>query len=102
MAPYDGDAPRYDSNEWRQVFPARGFGPLQERAYPNEHVGPPEQVIVERVASVSFIAALDDDTRQRVLDEVRALIASTPELAGRLSVAMPYSTRAYWCRADTS
>lgn len=98
MAPYEEDAPRYDHGEWRKVFPAEGFGPLQERCFPHAHVGPPEQVIVERVASVSFIAALDDATRGVVLDEVRALIAATPELVGRAEVAMPYVTRAYWCR----
>lgn len=98
MTPYEGDAPRYDHGEWRQVFPATGFGPLSERSFPHRHVGSPEQVIVERVASVSFIAALEENSRSAVLDEVRALIAATPELTGRASVAMPYVTRAYWCR----
>lgn len=100
MTPYEGDAPRYDHGEWRSVFPAPGFGPLRERSFPHAHVGPTEQVIVERVASVSFIAALDAATRARVLDEVRALIAATPALAGHARVAMPYVTRAYWCRRD--
>ena len=99
MAPYEGDAPRYDGGEWRRVFPARGFGELRERTFPHEHVGSPEQVIVDRVASVSFIAALDEATRERVLDQVRALIESTPALAGRREVALPYLTRAYWTRA---
>jgi SAM-dependent methyltransferase len=100
MAPHEGDAPRYDHGEWRRVFPAAGFGPLSERSFPHRHEGSPEQVIVERVASVSFIAALDAATRAQVLDEVRGLIAATPALAGRASVAMPYVTRAYWCRRD--
>ena len=100
LEPFEGDAPRYDRGEWRQVFPAAGFGRLLERSFPHEHVGSPEQVIVERVASVSFIAALDDPARAGVLEEVRALIAATPELAGRATVAMPYVTRAYWCRRD--
>jgi len=102
MAPHEGDAPRYYRGEWREVFPAPGFGELQERSFPHTHVGSPEQVIVERVASVSFIAALDVATRGRVLDEVRVLIASTPELKGRASVEMPYFTQAYWCRATGS
>ena len=98
MAPYEGNAPRYDHGEWRAVFPAEGFGTLHERSFAHAHVGPPGQVIVERVASVSFIAALDEAARIRVLDEVRALIAATPELAGRAQVTAPYVTRAYWCR----
>jgi SAM-dependent methyltransferase len=100
MAPYEADAPRYDNGEWRHVFPAAGFGPLLERSFTHEHRGSPEQVIVERVASVSFIAALDEARRAGVLEEVRALIASTTELMGRATVAMPYITRAYWCRRD--
>jgi SAM-dependent methyltransferase len=98
MAPHEGDAPRYYHGEWRRVFPAPGFGPLQERAFPHEHVGPPERVIVDRVGSVSFIAALDETVRLKVLDEVRALIGSTASLAGRPEVQVPYRTRSYWCR----
>ena len=77
MAPHEGDAPRYYKNEWRRVFPARGFGELSERTFSHQHVGPSDQVLVDRVASVSFIAALDESTRNGVLDQVRALIAST-------------------------
>ena len=98
MAPYEGDAPRYDNGEWRRVFPAPGFGASQERTFPHFHVGSPERVIVDRVASVSFIAALPERTRAQVLDEVRALIQATPALAGRDEVRFPYVTNAYWCR----
>ena len=100
MAPYEGDAPRYDHGEWRAAFPAKGFGELRERSFPNVHVGSPEQVIVDRMASVSFIAALDDASRTRVLDQVRALIDVTPALAGHAHVSFPYMTRAYWCVAQ--
>ena len=99
MSPHEGDAPRYDHGEWRAVFPARGFSALRERSYAHSHVGPAEVVIVDRVASVSFIAALDVAARGAVLDEVRALIATKPELAGRETVSVPYITRAYWCEA---
>jgi len=102
MAPYEGDAPRYDHGEWQRVFPADGFGELRERTWSHAHVGPPEQVIVERVASVSFIAALVESRREQVLAEVRALIESTPALAGRDHVSMPYITRAYSCAAVAS
>ena len=100
MEPFEGDAPRYDKGEWRQVFPAQGFGKLRERSFVHSHIGPPEQVIVERVASVSFIAALPDEPRMRLLAEVRSLIAATPDLAGRDQVQMPYLTRAYWAEAQ--
>jgi len=99
MAPYEGDAPRYDHGEWRRVFPAKGFREFHERTFVHSHIGPAEQVIVERVASVSFIAALPGETRATVLGDVRSLIGSTSELAGKEEVRMPYITQAYWCIA---
>jgi len=98
IAPFEGDAPRYASGNWRAVFPAEGFTPLTERAFPHAHVGPPERVIVDRVLSTSFIAALPATARANVASEVRKLIAATPDLAGREMVAFPYVTRAYGCR----
>jgi len=99
MAPHEGKAPRYDGGEWRAAFPAPGFSELREKSFPHAHVGPPAQVIVDRVASVSFIAALDEPTRGRVLDDVRALIRSAPSLAGQAMVSFPYVSRVYWAIA---
>jgi SAM-dependent methyltransferase len=97
IAPYEGDAPRYDGGEWRKVFPAEGFGPVHEKRIPHTHVGPPERVIIDRVASISFIAALAPDERMKLLARVRELIDATPALAGRDEVSFPYATMAYHC-----
>lgn len=99
-SPYEGDAPRYDRGEWRTVFPSPGFGPLREKSVAHAHTGRAEQVIVERTASISFIAAMPEAERRAVLEEVRALVARTPELAGNPAVSMPYVTQMYWCRTD--
>lgn len=99
-APYEGDAPRYDHGEWRSVFPSPGMGPLAEKSVEHAHTGSAEQVIVDRTASISFVAALPDPERHAVLDRVRALIARTPELAGKPAVSMPYVTQMYWCRTE--
>ncbi|HUQ11736.1 MAG TPA: methyltransferase domain-containing protein [Steroidobacteraceae bacterium] len=96
---HEGDAPRYDDGEWRKEFPAPGFGVMRERSLPHLHTGSAEQVIVDRMASVSFIAALPETEKRVLLDQVRALIDRTPELAGQSAVSMPYETRMYWCRA---
>jgi SAM-dependent methyltransferase len=97
MAPYEGDAPRYRSGEWRKVFPADGFGPLREQHFPNGHTGDPEQVIVDRVLSVSFIAALPRPQQHIVAARLRELIASTPALSEREAVTVPYETVAFSC-----
>ncbi len=97
MTPYEGTAPRYRSGEWRKVFPAEGFGPLREQAFPNGHTGPPEEVILDRVLSVSFIAALERPQQQAVLARLRDLIATNPSLRGRDEVTVPYTTAAFSC-----
>lgn len=97
MAPYEGDAPRYRSGEWRKLFPAEGFGPLREQHFSHGHTGPPQQVIVDRVLSVSFIAALPRPVQHIVTARLRDLIATTPALSGREEVTVPYETVAFSC-----
>lgn len=98
MTPHEGDAPRFHSGAWATVFPAEGFSPLAESRFSHAHTGPAEQVIVDRLLSVSFIAALPEAERTRFAAEVRAVIAATPELAGRDPVSFPYETRVFACR----
>lgn len=95
ITPYEGDAPRYYSGEWRGCFPADGFGPLRATRFLWRHSGPPEVVIVDRTCSTSFVAALPDAGRAHVAVELRKLVAQTPELAGRASVDYPYVTEAF-------
>jgi SAM-dependent methyltransferase len=95
MKPFEGDTPRFHSKKWRAVFPAEGFTPLRERRFKNWHSGPPEQVIVDRILSVSFIAALPPDRQQQVAAQLREVIAETPELAGKAQVTFPYETLAF-------
>ena len=89
---YESDAPRYRTGAWRNVFPAEGFEAIDERHARNTHVGTPEQVIVDRTLSVSFIAALPVEQRAQVANEVRALISNTPALTNATQIAFPYET----------
>jgi SAM-dependent methyltransferase len=95
---HEGNAPRYHTQAWRKVFPAAGFGPLREKCFQHGHTGSPEHVIIDRVLSTSFIAALPATERNRVAAQVRHLISSTPALAGKSEVIMPYVTAAYSCQ----
>jgi hypothetical protein len=97
MTPYGGGAARFYKGDWRRVFPAEGFGPLALQRLPYTHVGAPQQVIVDRVMSVSFIAALPAAEQARVRERLQAVIDGHPALAGRAEVALPYRTEAYCC-----
>ncbi|MBN8961697.1 MAG: methyltransferase domain-containing protein [Rhizobiales bacterium] len=96
IAPHEGDTPRYASGAWRSVFPADGFSPVQEERFPHSHVGSPDETIIDRVCSTSFIAALPADETTKVVAQLRALIAATPALAGKDMISVPYTTAAYW------
>ncbi len=97
MSPYEGDAPRYRSGAWRRLFPTELFGSLREKHFPHGHTGDPEQVIVDRVLSVSFIAALPRPQQHIVAAKLHDLIATTPALNGREEVTVPYETVAFSC-----
>ena len=98
IAPHSGDAPRYATRQWQQLFPAKGFAPLIEAHFPHGHTGSPEDVIVKRALSVSFVAAMPEAEQRRVAAEVCALVAATPELAGKPQVTFPYVTAAFSCQ----
>jgi SAM-dependent methyltransferase len=91
----EGDTPCYYTGAWRTVFPFKGLGPLHEQHFSVGHTGSPEDVIVNRVRSTSFIAALTPDERARIEEEVKALIAEEPTLSGREVVTVPYETAAF-------
>lgn len=98
IRPYEGDAPRYAHGTWRRLFPAQGFSPLEDVHFANPHVGPAETVLVDRTLSISFIAALPAEQREEVANDVRALVAATPALAGRATIAFPYDVAAFSTR----
>lgn len=95
--PYSDDAPRYNSREWRRLFPAHGFSPLFERNFTHHHTGSPERVIIDRTLSISFIAALPLGKQDEIAAQLRSLVAATPELAGKGVVSYPYETAAFSC-----
>jgi SAM-dependent methyltransferase len=97
MQPFEGDAPRFHSQKWRDVFPADGFSPLHEKRFANYHTGSPEKVIIDRILSVSFMAALPRREQERVIAQMREIIANSPELAGKAEVTFPYETLACVC-----
>nr|WP_308426379.1 methyltransferase domain-containing protein [Chitinimonas sp. BJB300] len=98
MVRHEGNTPRYRKGSWKQVFPAAGFGPLQQTSFPHQHTGPAEQVIIDRCMSVSFIAALPEPEREAIATELRALIAHHAALAGKQEIVVPYRTEVFWCQ----
>ncbi|MBB5371342.1 MULTISPECIES: class I SAM-dependent methyltransferase [unclassified Janthinobacterium] len=90
----EGDTPRYYTGAWRKAFPHAGYGPLQETHFALGHTGSPEDVLLNRVRSTSFIAALPEHERRVIEEQIRTLIESEEDLKGDV-VTVPYQTAAF-------
>jgi SAM-dependent methyltransferase len=99
MEPYRGDTPSFRTGNWRRGLDGSDlFSPLRvlEFGYEQEMT---VDGLVDRVLSVSFMAALPEDERTEVAARVRRLVADEPDLAGAGSFPLPYRTDVYVCRA---
>ena len=95
IEPHRGDVPRFVSRKWERAFEATElFGPLEERQFGFAQEMDAE-TLAARVASISFIAALSDDERARVLAEVRELAETHPATAGKATFPLPYRTAVF-------
>jgi SAM-dependent methyltransferase len=99
MAPYD-DGPPFEHPAWREAHTVApdGFSPFTARCFANPHTGSPNNVIIDRFLSVSCIARLPQADRGALIARLHALIAATPELAGKPQVTFPNLTYAYGSR----
>ncbi|MBD1551311.1 class I SAM-dependent methyltransferase [Pseudomonas typographi] len=95
LTPYEGDAPRFHTGLWRQAFDGHYFSEPRVATFEHTHEGSPEDVILGRCLSVSFIAALPQAEKNAVAAQLRELVATHPALRGRETVAFPYQTQAY-------
>lgn len=90
--------PRFRSGAWREAFDYVAlFEPLATASFEHVHRLTPE-TIVDRVASISYIAAAPDGDRQAVLEAVRELLATDPDTAGADAIELPYRADVYWTR----
>ncbi|HSL97021.1 MAG TPA: hypothetical protein VK831_00490, partial [Candidatus Deferrimicrobiaceae bacterium] len=88
--------------EWRRAFETTTlFEPLREAEFRNVQRGGPEMV-VDRVASISYVAAAPAEAREAVLTEVRELLATEPDAAGAAEIELPHVTRVYTTRRRES
>jgi len=95
ITPYEGDAPRFYKGTWKQPFEGQVlFAPLQRTVFPHSHVGTFDQVVLDRILSVSFIASLPEAEQQSVADRLRGLKDRFAVLR-EPTIAFPYATEAW-------
>jgi len=94
----DDGHPRFRTMEWRMAFDRTAlFEPLQTATFETAQRASTE-TIVDRVASISYVAAMPEARRSGVLDEVRELLRTDPDTAGSEMFELPYDVRIYWAR----
>jgi SAM-dependent methyltransferase len=90
IEPYRGDSPSAYRGQWRDPLVSGGrFEPVGELGVPFEQLLDADG-LVDRVGSTSFIAALPDLDRERVLARIRALATGTEP-----PLRLGYDTEAY-------
>ena len=88
-----GSVPQYGGSPWREALRSSGlFTPLRERTFGLVHELS-EEGLLDRVASTSYVAALPESKRERLIGEVRTLIADVPR-----PLLLPYRTDVFCCR----
>lgn len=92
--PYDS---YYDVDYASLVAQAGGFTPVELWAHAWEQPCDPD-LLVARAESVSVVGSLPPADKARVLDRIRRLADTHPDLAGRSRFPFPYTTRVYRCR----
>jgi MOSC domain-containing protein YiiM/SAM-dependent methyltransferase len=98
----DDGHPRYRTMAWREAFDRTALmAPLETTVLQTIQRGSPE-MIVDRVASISYIAAMSEARRAGVLNEVRDLLATDPDTAGAEIVELPYTAHIYWTRSRSA
>ena len=88
--------PQAHNDTWRDALARCAlFEPFVSRMF--HHVQAlSEAAVLDRVASISYVAAADPGTRATVLADVAAVLRSDPETAGRPVVDLPYETEVMW------
>jgi len=85
VRPHRGDTPAHGSGRWQMAFARTSLWAAVEETELLHVQHLDREGVVARIASTSFIAALPDDQRAQLLEQVRALVANRPE-----PVELPY------------
>lgn len=94
----EGKLPRYHQDLLTNLFPHPDFGQLRRKVYQHSQVGPAEKVVIERMRSTSFVAAMAASEQEAFLHKAREILDQEPNLATATSVEFPYITHMYHCR----
>lgn len=92
-------APQQRTSRWARELAATAlFSGLTQDTFANAVSGSRE-ILVARILSTSYIAALPTKGRERVARDVLAIVDRDPATTGIETITMPYTTHVTWCAA---
>jgi ubiquinone/menaquinone biosynthesis C-methylase UbiE len=96
---YPAKVPGYRKEHHSLTFRKSGrFTRLRHRVFRGLRVRQTPEQVLDRIASISWIAALPRDERQRILRRAEEVLRTHPGTRGRSQLRTPYETDVYWCR----
>ncbi len=91
-----GTAPKHSARLWKKVFDETDlFTPLKHKAFAHTHILTPAEML-DRVMSISFVAALEESTRNKVSERAQDIIAQHKD------IFCPYTTDIFWTKSQKS
>jgi SAM-dependent methyltransferase len=98
IARHAGEPPHRHGRRWRAALEATGlFTPLEEEVF-DHSVQVDVATLQARVASLSYVAMMEEEARTRLLDAVADLARERNLVAADGHLVTPYRTYAAWCR----
>lgn len=92
---HEGTTPQYRTMEWKRAFEETDlFSSLTVEQFTHSQTGDLE-MILDRVRSISYVAAMPTDERNKILQQVKKLIESHPNTSGKSEIRMPYITNIF-------
>jgi len=95
---YESDTPRYAKGVWKKVFDDTKtslFTPLTLKSFPYSQKGD-RSVVIDRIFSISFMAALDASEKQKAMARVNSIMDKASK-SPTTEFELPYSTDIFTC-----
>ncbi|WOE30575.1 MULTISPECIES: class I SAM-dependent methyltransferase [unclassified Acinetobacter] len=92
----ESDTPRYHSHQWKKVFEQQTqFKPIAETTFSLSHHGTVEQVVLQRLLSTSFIAALPHAEQNKLKQQFADIVYTHTGKTAQDEIDFPYTTHVY-------
>lgn len=92
---YEGATPRYHSGEWRKAFEKNTmFSQLNQKTFAYQHPGT-IQTVVDRVISISFIAALAENEKAKIAEQTKLVLEKDSQTRSQSHINFPYVTEVF-------